>query len=193
MKEITFENLGINQKAVLKNSSISTGFDFLPRLNRAAYFSITSAMVLRAKLTIMNLRLRNHLFGIEADRLFFEFDAAFIKDVRDATGKGKTFDNDGTKKHDGIKEAVRQSTTFGSLQIGWSEKDETIKGKRYEKKMEVDIDVGNPKKPLGLIVHIGELANNKFFGKIGKFLHIPGVVDHTDHEVLRKLFDAQAV
>jgi hypothetical protein len=190
MKEITSADLGPQQQAILKNSSIlGAGFDSLPKLNRAAYFSITSALVLRAKLPIMGLRLKGGLGGIEVDRVFFEFDPAFIKKVEDATGKGKTFKSDGTKKHKGIQKAVRQATMFGSLQIGWSDKDEG----KFEKQIEVDIDVGNPQKPLGLIVHTGELANNKFFGKIGKFLRIPGVRDHTDHDVLRKLLDARAV
>jgi hypothetical protein len=185
MSDPTFMNLGPRQRQILANSNIpSAMFDGLSKYRRAAFFDITFALAMRARLRIDLLRLKNGAEGIHVDRLFFAYRADLIDDVRANTDDGShTFKLDTFEKHDGITDAVRQTTAFMSIQIGWAVDD----------KIEIDIDVGNPQNAAGVVMHALELINNKALGKVGRFLRIPGVRDHTDHTVIMKMLDAQPV
>lgn len=185
MRDPAFSSLGPKQRQILANSGVTAEqFDQAPRVRRAAFFTITFALAQRALLRVTQLRLRQGLAGIREDRLFFEYQAEFVAEVQENTGRGRdTFKADTFEKHDGITDAVRQTTAFLSLQIGWAVGD----------KIEIDIDVGNPQNPAGIVMHSLELINNKALGKVGRFLRIPGARDHTDHTVLSKMLHASPV
>lgn len=185
MVHANFDGLGPRQRQILSNSGISgAAFDGLSKHRRAAFFDITFALALRAQLGVAMLRLQGGALGIRDDRLFFDYSAEFVAAVRDNTDQGThAFKRDTFARHHGITDAVRQTTAVMSIQIGWAE-GETI---------EVDIDVGNPQHPGGIVMHSLELLNNHGLGKLGRLLHLPGVRDHTDHTVLMKLLHAQPV
>lgn len=185
MRDPAFSSLGPKQRQILANSGVTAElFDQASCVRRAAFFTITFALSQRALLRVTQMRLKQGIDGIREDRLFFEYEAEFVSEVQENTGKGRgTFKTDTYEKHDGITDAVRQTTAFMSLQIGWAVGD----------KIEIDIDVGNPQNPAGIVMHSLELLNNKALGKVGKFLRIPGARDHTDHTILSKMLHASPV
>src|SRR6185503_19916663 len=107
-------NLGPKQRQILNNSNISGAvFDGLSKFRRAAFFNITFALAFRAQLRVPVLRLKNGVDGIREDRLFFDYQADFIGQVQENTDQGlHAFKTDTFEKHDGITDAVRQTTGF---------------------------------------------------------------------------------